>query len=143
MPEPHVISALIERRARVDGELKAAQLRVMRLRGDRAAIDACLRMFKTDYDPATVQPKVTLKKNPADLPKGTGSRRALEILRQSGEALTAPQLATRILIAMSKDTDARAVMMLAKTIHSSFSRQKNPVVRYDRSTYPGKWSLLP
>jgi hypothetical protein len=33
--------------------------------------------------------------------------------------------------------------MLAKTIHSSFSRQKHPVVTYDRTTWPGKWRLLP
>jgi hypothetical protein len=27
--------------------------------------------------------------------------------------------------------------------HSHESRQKNPVVAYDRSTWPGKWSVLP
>ncbi len=32
--------------------------------------------------------------------------------------------------------------MLAKTIHRSFSRQRNPVVAYDPIAWPGKWELL-
>lgn len=142
MAETHVVFALIERRARVAGELRRMQLRVMALRADLSAIDSCVRMFKENYDPATVAPKVTLEKNPAVLPKGTGSRKALDILRITGESLTGPELARRILIGMDRETSDKAVDMLAKTIHSSFSRQANPVVEYDRSTWPGKWRLL-
>jgi hypothetical protein len=109
----------------------------------RASLDLCIRMFKTDYEPETVAPKVTLVKNPAGLPKGTGSRKALDILRETGMALTAPELARLILERMEKEPNEQAIAMLAKTIHSSFSRQKNPVVKYDRTTWPGKWSLLP
>jgi hypothetical protein len=142
MPEIHVVSGLIERRARVAGELRKMQLRVMALKADLSAIDACIRMFKENYDPVTIAPKATFGKNPAALPKGSGSRKALEILRVSGEALTAPELARRILIGMDRETSNKAVDMPAKTIHSSFSRHRNPVVEYDRSTWPGRWRLL-
>lgn len=100
-------------------------------------------MFKEDYQPQAIEPKPTLEKNPAGLPKGTGSRKALEILRMTGESLTGPELARRILISMDRETTDKAVDMLAKTIHSSFSRQRRPVVEYDRNTWPGKWRLLP
>ena len=143
MVEKHVISGLIEKRARVAGELSAAQIRVMRLRGDLAAIDCCLRMFKADFDPSTIAEKPTITKDPEALPKGTGSRKALEVLRVSGEALTSQELARRILVLLNRDTDPKAVARLERTIHSSFSRQKRPVVRLDRSTWPGKWRLLP
>jgi len=143
MVEKHVVSGLVERRARVDGELRKMRLRVMALKADLSAIDSCIRMFKADYEPATIEAKITNEKNPATLPKGTGSRKALEVLRRSGEALTAPELARRILISMDRETSDKAVDMLAKTIHSSFSRQRHPVVEYDRSTWPGKWRLLP
>jgi hypothetical protein len=142
MPEKHVISGLIEKRARVAGELSAAQIRVMRLRSDLAAIDCCIRMFKADFDPATVAPKVTLAKSPAMLPKGVGTRTALEVLRTTGEALSSEELAYRVLTLMNKDTDSKSVAMPQKTIHSSFSRQRTPVVRLDRSTWPGKWRIL-
>ena len=143
MREKHVVAGLIERRARAAGELKKMQLRVAALEADMAAIDACIRMFKADFDPTTIPAKVTLEKNPASLPKGSGSRKALDILRMSGEALTGPELARRILVSLGRETSDKAVDMLAKTIHSSFSRQRNPVVEYDRSTWPGKWRLLP
>lgn len=48
MVEKHVVSGLIEKRARVAGELSAAQMRVIRLRSDLAAIDCCIRMFKAN-----------------------------------------------------------------------------------------------
>ena len=144
MAETHVVFALIERRARLAGELRAKQAEVRRMKRALTSIDLCIRMFKTDYEPQSITPKVTLDKNPAGLPKGSGSRKALDILRETGVPLTAPELARLILERMGKEPSERAIAMLAKTIHSSFSRQKNPVVTYDRSsTWPGKWRLLP
>lgn len=143
MVEKHVITALVERRARIAGELHQTQLHAMRLKSDLACIDTCIRMFKPDYEVESITPKVTFQKNPAGLPKGAGSRQALDILRESGESLTAQELAQRVLHRMGKEPSDRAIEMLAKTIHSSFSRQKSPVVTLDRSTWPGKWRLLP
>jgi hypothetical protein len=143
MVEKHVISALVERRARVAGELQKTQLHVMRLKSDLACIDACILMFKADYRIESIKPKITLEKNPAALPKGAGSRNALDVLRESGEPLSAVDLARRVLERMGKGTDDKAISMLANTIHSSFSRQKHPVVTLDRNTWPGKWRLLP
>jgi hypothetical protein len=139
----HVISGLIEKRAHTAGELSEAQILVMRLKSDLAAIDCCIRMFKADFDPATIAPKVAREKSPAGLPKGAGTRTALAVLRTSGETLSSEELACRVLILMNKDTDPKSVAMLQKTIHSSFSRQKRRVVAFDRSSWPGKWRLLP
>ena len=86
MAETHVVFALIERRARLAGELRAKQAEVRQMKKALASIDLCIRMFKTDYDPECVAPKVTLDKNPAQLPKGSGSRKALDILRENRSA---------------------------------------------------------
>ena len=143
MPEKHVVSALMERRARLAGELRAKQAEVLSLRRALASVDLCIRMFKADYQPKAIAPKVTLAKNPASLPKGAGYRKALEILRETGKPFTAMELAYLALERLGREPSEPAISMLAKTIHSSFSRQKNPVVTYDRSTtWPGKWSLL-
>jgi hypothetical protein len=72
MAEKHVISALIERRARLAGELREKQLEVKRMQKALASIDLCIRIFKTDYDPGSIAPKVTFEKSPAALPKGVG-----------------------------------------------------------------------
>jgi hypothetical protein len=141
--ETHVVSALIEKRARLAGELRAKQTEVRQIKRALEGVDLCIRMFKEGFDPETIAPKVTFRKSPALLPKGVGSRRALEILRETGEAFAAPELARMILERMGKEPSEQSISMLAKTIHSSFSRQKNPVVIYDRSsTWPGKWRLM-
>jgi hypothetical protein len=141
--EKHVVHALIERRARLAGELRAKQAEALSLKRALASVDLCIRMFKADYQPAAITAKVTLAKNPANLPKGAGYRKALEILRETGQAFTATELACLALERLGREPSEPAITMLAKTIHSSFKRQKNPVVTYDRSsTWPGKWRLL-
>jgi hypothetical protein len=100
-------------------------------------------MFKAGYQPQAIAPKVTLARNPARLPKGAGNRKALEILRETGQAFTAMELAYLALQRLGREPSEPAITMLAKTIHSSFSRQKHPVVTYDRaSTWPGEWRSL-
>jgi hypothetical protein len=142
--EKHVVSALIEKRARLAGELRATQIEVRQIKRALEGVDLCIRMFKGGFDPETIEPKVTFRKSPALLPKGAGSRRAMEILRETGGAFTAPELARLILERMGREPSEQAIAMLGKTIHSSFKRQKNPVVTYDRaSSWPGRWRLLP
>ena len=143
MREKHVVFALIEKRARLAGELRAKQVEVRQIKRALEGVDLCIRMFKEGFDPETIEPKVTFRKSPALLPKGAGSRTALEILRETGGAFTAPELARLILERLGEDPSEQAISMLAKTIHSSFHRQKSPVVTYDRaSSWPGKWRLL-
>src|SRR5262249_5525710 len=143
MAEKHVVYAPMQRRARPAGDLRAPQTEVPPLERELESIDLCIRLFKTDYQPVLIAPKVTLAKNPARLPKGTGNRKALEILRETGVPLTATELAYLVLERIGKEPSEPAISMLAKAIHSSFKRQRNPVVAYDRSTWPGKWRLLP
>jgi len=141
MAETHVVYALKDKRGRLAGELKAAQLRVVNLRADLAAVDACLRMFRDGLDPEQIAPKVTFGKNPAGVPKGSGGRYALDVLRETGGAFTCEDLATQVLMRLGKEPTPEAVAMLGKTIHSTFSRHKHGFVQYDRSTWPGKWRL--
>src|ERR1700676_5203432 len=115
----------MERRARLAGELRAKQAEVLSLRRALASVDLCIRMFKADYQPASIAPKVSSGKNPANLPKGAGYRKALEILRETGQPLTAMELAYLALERLGREPTEPAISMLAKTIHSSFSRQKN------------------
>jgi hypothetical protein len=141
MAETHVLSALREKRARLAGELQAAQWRVIALRIDLGSVDACLRIFRTDIDPDTIPAKVTIAKS--NLPKGAGTRTALDILREIGQPMTCPELAACILQRFDRPLTAKALHQLVATIHGNFSRRKDGIVEFDRSTYPGKWRLAP
>jgi hypothetical protein len=140
--EPHVLSALKEKRARVAGELEHAKLRVVALTTDLANIDGCLRVFHSDIDPEAIPAKFTPGKSPAGLPKGAGTRTALDILRETGEPMSTPELAACILQRWGKPLDARAMSMLVKGLQSCFSRHRRGVVEFTRDTYPGKWRLI-
>jgi len=141
MPETHVVHALKEKRARIAGELHKVQLLVIRLKSDLASVDECLKMFKPGCDPDAIPAKTTFNKNPADVPNGAGSRLALDVLRETGEAFDCEELARRVLVRLGKEPSPKALRMLGITIHSTFSRTKNIPVTFDRRTYPGKWRL--
>jgi len=141
MAESHVISALIEKRARIDGEVKARRYQIMRLEMELAHIDAVIKMFKPSYDIATIATKRTFTKNPADLPKGAGGPYALSVLREAGAPLTATEIAGRVLARLRKEESPEALRMLACTINSTFSRRKDGAVVYDANMHPGRWSL--
>jgi len=85
MADTHVVSALKEKRARRAGELEACKLRVTALTVELGSVDNCLRIFRSDIDPATILLKVT--NAPSQLPKGAGTRTALDILRETGGQL--------------------------------------------------------
>ena len=97
MAESHVVSALKEKRARLAGELHAMKLRCMALQVELGSVDNCLRIFRCEVDPATIPAKVTVGKNPAGLPKGAGTRTALEILRETGQPMSSQELAACVL----------------------------------------------
>ena len=123
------------------GELHATKLRCMALQVELGSVDNCLRIFRCEVDPTTIPAKVTVGKNPAGLPKGAGTRTALEILRETGQPMSSQELAACILERWGRPMTARSLDMLVKAIHGNFSRRKDGIVEFNRSTYPGKWVL--
>lgn len=141
MAESHVISALVDKRARLDGEIKARRYQIMRLEVELAHVDAVIRMFRPSYDIDKIATKRSFGKNPAGVPKSAGGRQALTVLREAGVPLTANEIAGRVLAALGKPDSEEARKMLAATIVSTFSRRRDGAVAYDASTHPGRWSI--
>lgn len=141
MADSHVISALVDKRARLDGEIKARRFQIMRLEAEMAHVDAVIRMFNPSYDISKIATKRSFGKNPAGTRKGAGSREALTVLREAGEPLTASEIARRVLERQNKVASPEAVQMLAATVHSTFSRRRDGAVQLDATTYPGQWRL--
>jgi hypothetical protein len=141
MAETHVISALVDKRARVDGMIKNRRFQIMRLELELAHLDAVIKMFNPSYDLEAILPKRSFAKNPAGVPKGSGGRYALTVLRESGEALTAVEIAQRVLTKLKKAHTDEAVGMLAASVHSTLSRRRDGAAVFDASVYPGKWRL--
>jgi hypothetical protein len=141
MAESHVLHALKEKRARIAGELVSASIRVVALKTDLASIDACLKIFDRNIDPETIPAKTT-RKPTGWLPKGACTRTALEILRETGEAMSSQELAACILQRFGKPLEARSLILAVAALHSAFCRRKDGILEFDRSSYPGKWRLI-
>ena len=143
MAETHVISALVDKRARLDGEIKARRYQIMRLEIELAHVDAVIRMFRPDYDIDKIATKRSFTKNAAGVPHGSGGRHALSVLRDAGGPLTANEIAGRVLTKLQKADTGEARQMLAASIVSTLSRRKDGAVTYDARIVPGRWSITP
>src|ERR1700685_1560176 len=119
MADSHVLSALKEKRARLAGELQAAQLRVIALKVDLGSVDNCLKIFDKNIEPWTIPSKST-RKPTGWLPKGACTRTALEILRETGEAMSSQELAACILQRFGKPLEARSLTLAVNALHSNF-----------------------
>lgn len=137
--DPHVISALKEKLARLKGELNTVHLRMMALRVEIGSVETCLRLFNSDVDPATIPAKATFA--PSQFPKGLATRTALEILRETGQPMSTPELAACVLQRLESPITAKALKRVVSTLQGNFSRRKDGIVEFTRESYPGKWRL--
>ena len=141
MTDTHVISALVDKRARIDGEIKMRRFQIMRLEIELAHVEHVIKMFQPSYDISKIATKRSFVKNPAGTPRGSGSREALTVLREAGEPLTCNDIARRVLAKQGRADTPETRGMLANTIASTFSRRRDGAVVLDASSYPARWSL--
>ena len=135
------MSALKDKRARLDGEIQMRRYQITRLEMEMAHVDAVIRMFRPGYDPSKIATKRTIKRSAAGTVRGSGTREALTVLREAREPLTSREIADRILAKNSKPPGGEDSNRLANTIHASLSRRSDGAVRFDASAYPGRWTV--
>jgi hypothetical protein len=76
MADPHVISALKNKRAELSGDLLAAETRIVQLRTDIASLDGAIRVFDPTAAPDKIPP-ILRRKKPTLIPRGQCSRATL------------------------------------------------------------------
>jgi hypothetical protein len=87
MADPLVISALMKKRAELDGELRQAAKRIADLRADRDTIDAAIRVFDDSRLPHKIKPKLRRPK-PRLFRHGECSRAIMNVLRVATDPMT-------------------------------------------------------
>src|SRR5712671_2699807 len=95
MTDPHVISALREKRAELSGELIAAEKRIVELRDDIDSLDRTIRVFDPTSEPHTIRP-ILRRKKPTPIPRGQCSRAILDMLRLAEVPMTAREIAAQL-----------------------------------------------
>src|SRR3984893_8008767 len=96
MADPHVISALREKRALVAGLIEKLERKLEQQRADLTHIDGVLRLFQPDRDPGDIKPKRAYARRTRYFGKGELPRLCRESLRD-GELQTTDEIAGRVI----------------------------------------------
>src|SRR5689334_2070061 len=98
MADPHVISALREKRALVSGLIEKLERKLEQHRADLTDIDGVLRLFQPDRDPAEIKPKRIYARRTRYFARNELSRLVMDILRDIDGALrTTDEIAGRVI----------------------------------------------
>jgi hypothetical protein len=104
MADPHVISALREKRALVAGFIEKLERKLEQHRADLTHIDGVLRLFQPDRDPGDIRPKRTYVRRTRYFARNELSRLCMDALRTAnGALLTTEEIAGRIIAAKGFD----------------------------------------
>ena len=129
MAEPHVISALKDRRARISGQILALEVQIGQHRADLLHLDATLRLFDSAVEPEAIAPKRPAARNDW-FAHGECLRLAYSVLRGAPEPIPTGEIVRRLMAIKGQPVGDRATMTLIRpTIVNSLSRARDTVER--------------
>src|SRR5712671_5993019 len=113
MADPHIISALREKRALVAGLIEKLERKLEQHRADLTHIDGVLRLFQPDRDPGDIKPKRPYVRRTRYFARNELSRLCMDALRAAnGSLMTTNDIAGRLIEAKGFDA-ADAVLRKA------------------------------
>src|ERR1700752_3502907 len=92
MADPHVISALREKRALVSGLIEQLERKLDQHRADLTHIDGVLRLFQPDRDPGEIKPKRVYNRRTRYFARNELSRLVMDALRRTLSSSAASSL---------------------------------------------------
>ena len=128
LADPHVISALREKRALVSGLIERLERKLEQHRADLTHIEGVLRLFQPDRDLEDIKPKRTYAKRTRYLARNELSRLCSGALRDAGgELRTTDAIAARVIEARGFDAGdiamPKAIHNQALTVLRAFRKQ--------------------
>src|SRR5258705_6963364 len=128
MADPHVISALREKRALVAGIIEKLERKLEQQRADLTHIDGVLRLFQPDRDPGEIKPKRTYTRRTRYFGRNELGRLVMDALRAAdGALMTTDDIAGRLIEAKGFDAAdtalRRAIGEQVLTIMRSFRKR--------------------
>ena len=128
MAEAHAVAALKDKRAELSGGITDLEKRIGQHRADLLHVDAVLRLFAPDLEPAAILPKAMRQPSGWFRP-GELARMVLDVLRTAPAALTVREITMRIMERRGLDPqDARTAELLRKLVSNALNRQAADLV---------------
>ncbi len=128
MAEPHVVSALRDKRAEISGVIEDMERWIAQHRADLVHVDAVLRLYVPDLGPESIAPKVVRKRNDW-FRAGELSRMVLDILRIAPVPLTTRDISGQVMERRGLDAgDNRTVKLVMKLVNNAVTRHAAELV---------------
>ena len=128
MAEPHIISALIRKRAELAGDLKLAEASITRLQAQISAMDTTLLTFDPDQRPAAIRAKVR-RQTDSNFKAGELTRAVLSVLRHAEKPLGTRELAMQVAQAQGVDLPTqKARAAFVANVRSVLKKPREDVV---------------
>ena len=129
MSEPHVISALSNKRAELAGIVSQLERQLGQQQANLAHLDATMRLFDPDIRPNTIRPKQQRARSAWFRPCEC-LRLIYDELRDAPRPMTTRELAERIMAVKAMPmADDRQRELVQKTILGSLNRAKQTIAR--------------
>ena len=128
MADPHVITALREKRALVSGLIERLERKLEQHRADLTHIDGVLRLFQPDREPEEIKPRRAYAKRTRYFARNELSRLCSDALREAkDELITTEAIAASVIDAKGFDSGDRAMQKAIRdqvlTVMRSFRKQ--------------------
>jgi hypothetical protein len=131
MAEPHVIGALRDKRAELDGMLRQLEQQLAQQRANLAHVDATMRLFDPDIRPNDIRPKQQRARNAWFRP-GECLRLIYDELREAAQPVTTRELAERIMrVKAIPAADDQRRERVQKTLLGSLNRARQTIARVE------------
>ena len=128
MAEPHVIAALRDKRAELSGGIADLEKRIGQHRADLLHVDAVLRLFAPDLEPAAILPKAVRRLSGWFRP-GELARMVLDVLRTAPAPLSIREITAQVMERRGLDPqDGRTAELLRKLVRNAVNRQAADLV---------------
>lgn len=122
MAETHVVSALIDKRAELAGQITRFEQQLGQFRADLTHVDATVRLFAPDLEPDTIPAKV-IRRSDGWFESGEVKRRVLDTLRRSARPMRAPDVVRAVMVEKGLDPADRRVFATVQLKVGSNLRQ--------------------
>jgi hypothetical protein len=137
MPESHVVSGLVAKRAELAGQVAHAEAELRKLRSALEHLDATIVLFNPSIKPADIRGR-RVPHRPAILPEL--ARHVLDLMRIASEPLTTREMALRLL--KEHGLDKTDLVRLDRAIGGYMNKVDERLVeRTNRRKRPVRWRL--
>jgi len=145
MADPHVISALRDKRAEIAGLIDSLERKIGQHRADLVHIDSVLRLYQPEHDPTEIKPKRLHRRN-RYFGRHELSRLCLGTFRDAGESLSTADIVAHVIEAKGFDAGDRVLRAaLGDLVKATLSpmRRRGVVNKIGEGRSGVRWKLAP